>query len=89
MLKTLRDENPFVGDSSDSEQTQNFQNFLGKLQDLKDGKVFPFTLILNDPMSSCFIQNPHHPDEDPLVKVEEYMRSEEQNDDLGLTGMDV
>lgn len=89
MLNTLRDENPFVGDSSDIEQTHNFNIFLSKLEDLKEGRVFPFTLILNDPMASCFIQNPHHPEEDPLTIVEEYTRTEEQNDEIGLTGMVV
>lgn len=89
MLSTLRDENPFVGDSSDVNQTNNFNNFLDKLQDLKDGKIFPFTMIFNDPMASCFIQNPHHPEDDPIVDVEEFDRTEEQNDDLGLNGMVV
>lgn len=89
MLNTLRDENPFIGDSSDAQQTNNFQLFLQKLQDLKDGKIFPFTIIFNDPMASCFIQNPYHPEEDPLVVVEEYERNERQNDELGLTGMVV
>lgn len=89
MLCTLRDENPFIGDSSDVQQTQNFQIFLQNLQDLKDGKKLPFTIILNDPMASCFIQNPYHPEPDPLVIVEEYERTDQQNDDLGITGMVV
>lgn len=89
MLDTLKDDNPFVGDSSDIQKTNKFQEFLVKLDDLKEGKILPFTLILDDPMSNCFIQNPHYPEDDPKVTVEEYERTFEQNEDLGLNDMMV
>jgi zinc finger protein len=67
MLSTLRDDNPFVGDSAQNDQKSSFTLFLEKLQDLKDGKIFPFQIIMDDPLSNCFVQNPFHPKEDPLV----------------------
>ena len=89
MLSTLRDDNPFVGDSAEVTQKSNFESFLTKLDDMKAGKILPFTLILNDPMSSCFIQNPNHPDPDPIVDIEVYERTFEQNEDLGINDMVV
>jgi len=47
----------------------------------------PFTMILDDPLSNSFIQNPYYPDPDPRVKVHIYNRTLEQNDELGLTDM--
>lgn len=89
MLGTLRDDNPFVGDSADLSETSKFGQFLIKLQDLKDGNSYPFTMILDDPMSNCFIQNPSYPEEDPQVSVEIYERTFEQNEELGINDMQV
>lgn len=36
-------------------------------------------------MDGCFILNPYYPNEDPQVTVEEYERTAEQNDELGIT----
>ena len=83
MAQTLQGDNPFVGDSSDQEYKSNFRIFIEKLMACKDGTM-PFTLILRDPLGNCFIQNPNFPDPDPIVTVEEYERTEEENDDLGL-----
>lgn len=60
--------------------------FLAKLNELKEGNK-PFTLILDDPLSNCFIYNPIAPEEDPQIQVEVYDRTEEQNDDLGISDM--
>lgn len=60
--------------------------FLAKLNELKEGNK-PFTLILDDPLSNCFIYNPTAPEEDPQIQVEVYDRTEEQNDDLGISDM--
>lgn len=88
MLDTLQGDNPFVGDSATSDYRKNYQIFIQKLQDCKDGNM-PFTLIFRDPFGNCFIQNPFYPEADPIVTVEEYERTEEENDDLGITDMVV
>ncbi len=88
MLETLQGDNPFVGDSSDQDYKSNFGKFIGELEQCKGGKK-PFTLIFRDPLANCFIQNPHHPNPDPIVTVEEYERSAEENEDLGLNDIKV
>ena len=55
---------------------------------MKDGER-PFTFILDDPLSNCFIYNPLAPEDDPQIKIEIYERTWEQNDDLGINDMVV
>ena len=71
-------------DSSTSEEKDRFGKFLKKMKDAIDGKM-PFTLILDDPLSASYIQNLYAPDPDPNMTIEEYERTPEQNDDLGIT----
>lgn len=44
---------------------------------------------MDDPLDNCFVLNPYYPKEDPNVIIEEYERTEEQNDELGLTNLNV
>lgn len=88
MIDTLEGDNPFIGDSSSDDYKQNFGQFMDKLKACKEGKM-QFSLVFKDPLANCFIQNPYHPEIDPIVTVEEYVRSEEENDELGLTHMQV
>jgi zinc finger protein len=62
--------------------------FLNKLDEYKTGK-HPFTIILEDPLSNCFIYNPKAPEEDPKIKIEIFERTKEQNDELGISDMNV
>jgi zinc finger protein len=48
-----------------------------------------FTLIIDDPVSNSYIQNLYAPDPDPNMIIEEYVRSYEQNEDLGLNDIVV
>ncbi len=65
-----------------------FQLFLERLEVLESGEE-PFTIIVDDPVSNSFIQNPYAPDMDPSMQIEEYIRSWEQDEDLGLHDIDV
>jgi zinc finger protein len=71
-------------DSSTPEEKDRFANFLEKMKDAIEGKL-PFTLILDDPLSASYIQNLYAPDPDPNMTIEEYERTAEQNEDLGIT----
>ena len=71
-------------DSSTPEEKDRFGNFLEKMKNAIDGKM-PFTLILDDPLSASYIQNLYAPDPDPNMTIEEYERTAEQNEDLGIT----
>jgi len=63
------------------------QKVLNHLDDYLEGKNTKFTLILDDPLSNSFIQNPNYPSHDAKIEVEIYDRTQEQNDDLGLSDM--
>ena len=85
LVTELDEKNPFQGDSSLNEV---YQVTITKLRELKDGKK-PFSLVLDDAADNCFVYNPHAPNDDPKIKIETYERTQEQNDELGLTGMNV
>ena len=71
----LDETNPFSkGDSR--QDAGDFQAFIGRLKTLIEGNT-PFTLILDDPLSNCFIYNPNAPEDDPQIQVEVYDRTEE------------
>lgn len=88
MLESLSGDNPFVGDSSELNYKTNFGAFIQRLTDCKEGRT-PFTLILRDPLANCFIQNPEHPKPDPIVVCEEYERTFEENEELGLNDINI
>lgn len=75
-------------DSSTSDEKEKFATFLGRMKDAIDGKM-AFTLILDDPLSASYIQNLYAPDEDPNMTIEEYQRTKEQDEDLGIADMQV
>lgn len=81
---------PFMeGDSVAMEKREKFKAFLDRLLGAADGQVFPLTLVLDDPMSHSYIQNIYAPDPDPNMTSEDYDRSFEQNEDLGLNDINV
>ncbi|KAJ2726337.1 nucleolar zinc-finger protein [Coemansia sp. Benny D115] len=81
---------PFLeGDSAVQERRQKFTKFLSRLEDAADGKIFPLTLTLDDPMAHSYIQNIYAPDPDPNMVTEAYERTFEQNEDLGLNDINV
>ena len=43
--------------------------------------------ILDDPAGNSYLQNIYAPDDDPEMIVEDYERTNEQNEDLGLNDM--
>lgn len=44
-------------------------------------------LVLDDPAGNSFVQDIYTPEKDPRLNEEEYERSFEQNDELGLNDM--
>lgn len=45
------------------------------------------TFIMDDPAGNNYLQNLYAPDDDPQLTIEEYERSHQQNEDLGLNDM--
>jgi zinc finger protein len=75
------------GDSS--QQSNNFENFLGRLKKVMNAEICPFTVILDDPLADSYIQNPYAPEKDEQIEEEEYERTYDQNEDLGLNDIKV
>lgn len=61
IIDQLEETNPFTGDSTDSSA---FSVFIDKIKELAKGDT-PFTFVLDDPLSNCFIYNPNAPQDDP------------------------
>ncbi|RVD84881.1 uncharacterized protein DFL_003218 [Arthrobotrys flagrans] len=79
----------FNGDESDSmdpAEKARWEGFFGGLTAAKEGKI-PYTVILEDPLAASYLQNLYAPDVDPNMTTEDYDRTEEQNEDLGLNDM--
>ena len=77
-----------MGDSASATEVIAYENFEQKLVQISLGEI-PFTLILDDPMGNAFIHNVNYPDPDPQITIEDYERTQEQNDELGITYMVV
>ncbi|KAG1792694.1 zf-ZPR1-domain-containing protein [Suillus plorans] len=79
-----------TGDSGviDVDDRAEFQEFLRKLEQVKNAEI-PFTLILDDPLANSHVQNLYAPDPDPNMEIVSYERTWQQNEDLGLNGMNV
>ncbi|WWC70185.1 uncharacterized protein I206_104134 [Kwoniella pini CBS 10737] len=65
---------------------RKFETFLKGLKDCISATK-PFTLIIDDPVSNSYLQNLYAPDPDPNMIIEEYERTFEQNEDLGINDM--
>lgn len=75
-----------TSDSMDEATKQRWTSFFAKLQDATEGKI-GFTICMEDPLAASYIQNVYAPDNDPNMVVEEFDRTFQQNEDLGLNDM--
>ncbi|XP_022100051.1 zinc finger protein ZPR1-like [Acanthaster planci] len=73
-------------DSAPEGAGTKLKEFIDKIDEIIAGKLL-VSVILDDPAGNCYIQNVYAPDEDPELTVEEYERTREQDDDLGLLEM--
>jgi len=82
--------NPFLsGDSSQEDSRGKMKEFIKKLDKIIEGETLNVHLILDDPAGNSYMQNIHAPDIDPELSVEEYERSYDQNEQLGLNDMNT
>lgn len=77
-----------TSDSMDEESKSRWTQFFARLDDAIEGKI-GFTVVMIDPLASSYIQNVYAPDNDPNMEIEEFERTFEQNEDLGLNDMKV
>ena len=74
------------GDSLPSVMKDKWKTFFEGVDDAIKGER-KFTVILKDPLASSYVQNLCLPDDDPQIQTEEYERSAEEEEDLGLADM--
>ncbi|XP_069470602.1 zinc finger protein ZPR1 isoform X1 [Ambystoma mexicanum] len=91
LLKDIRElivvKNPFtVGDSATPGRAEKLQDF-GQMLDKIMGGRMDAHLVLDDLAGNSYLQNVYAPEADPEMKVEHYVRSFEQNEELGLNDM--
>ncbi|EKD12214.1 uncharacterized protein L3040_000317 [Drepanopeziza brunnea f. sp. 'multigermtubi'] len=74
------------GDSLPSAEKSTWKAFFDSLGEAIRGER-KFTVVLKDPLASSYVQNLCSPDADPQIETEEYERTHEEEEDLGLLDM--
>ncbi|KAK5059888.1 hypothetical protein LTR84_009771 [Exophiala bonariae] len=74
------------GDSMTSDTKTRWDKFFDTL-DRAIKAEFPYSITLEDPLANSFVQKNVDDGDDPQITTEEYERSEEEMDDLGLNEM--
>jgi len=72
-----------AGDSMAPETKRTWDQFFESLTEAIEGKK-EFTVIIDDPLASSYVQSFTAPEPDPQIETVEYERSEEENEELGL-----
>ena len=80
------DRNGLGGDSVPEDRKQGWNDFFAILDKAIRGEL-EYTIELEDPLASSYVQSLTAPAIDPQIKVEEYERTIEEEEDLGLTDM--
>lgn len=75
-----------TSDSMESSVKANWEQFLGKLNTAIEGNM-KFTVVMEDPLAASYIQNVYAPDDDPNMEIVDYVRTDDENESLGLTDM--
>lgn len=76
------------GDSMAESDKEKWGHFFGRLDSAIEGKL-KFAITLQDPMANSYVQDLCAPEPDSQLTIEEYTRSEQEEDDLGLKDMKV
>jgi len=71
------------GDSMDPGVKTKWDEFFDLITKGIKGEV-KFTLILEDPLAESYVQSFTAPEPDPQMKVEDYTRTHQEEEDLGL-----
>ncbi|KAF2747253.1 zf-ZPR1-domain-containing protein [Sporormia fimetaria CBS 119925] len=74
------------GDSMDSATKDKWEDFFGQMTAAIEGQK-KFTIVLEDPLASSYVQSFTAPEPDSKMKVEDYDRTAEEEADLGLADM--
>lgn len=76
------------GDSMAPEAKDTWTRFFSRLDAAINGDL-KFVITLEDPMANSYVQDLCAPAVDPQIQTEEYTRTEEEEEELGLKDMKV
>jgi zinc finger protein len=65
-----------------------WETFFGNLTEAIEGRR-EFTLVLEDPLAGSYVQSLTAPAPDPKLTIEDYDRTEQEEEDLGLRDIRV
>ena len=93
IIHNLVEANPF---GTSGALGKKFREYIDRMQTMAQGGETPFTLILDDLMANCFVNNAGRSDastedddeDDPQIEVDVYLPSFKQIKELGLSGAD-
>ena len=74
------------GDSMPLGQKKAWDAFFDKINSAIRGEM-KYTILMEDPLANSYVQSLTAPEPDPQIRTEEYTRSEEEEEELGLTDM--
>ena len=77
-----------AGDSLPEGTKRKWKEFFDRLDEAISGEM-EFTMVLQDPLAGSYVQSLNSPDPDPQISIEDYERSNEENEDLGLNDVNV
>ncbi|KAI5307573.1 nucleolar zinc-finger protein [Ascosphaera atra] len=72
-----------AGDSMPTSEKDIWTRFFNRLDAAINGELH-FTLVLEDPLANSYVQDIFEPNPDPRLTIEEYTRTDEEEEDLGL-----
>lgn len=75
-----------VADSLPEGKIKGWTSFFHRLDKAISGEM-GFTVVLEDPFANSYVQSRNSPEPDPQIRVEEYERTEEEDEELGLADM--
>lgn len=74
------------GDSMDEGTKKDWDVFFQKLDSALKLEM-TFSIVLEDPMANSYVQSLSDEDIDPQIRTEDYERTEDEKEDLGLNDM--
>lgn len=74
------------GDSMAQDDKAKWERFFSRLDSAIKGDL-KFNLTLEDPLAGSFVQDLYNPEQDPRLTIEDYTRTDEEEDELGLKDM--
>lgn len=74
------------GDSMPADRKKGWEEFFRNLDKAINGEM-EYTILMEDPLANSYVQSLFSPNPDPRIRTEEYERTEEEDEELGITDM--